>query len=50
MGKGRIVSDYSTRDPVRNVWVVEMGMIACALVLPVALGLGQVRHIPSPGG
>jgi hypothetical protein len=34
------------RDPVRNVWVVEMGMIACVLVLPVALGLGAVRQIP----
>jgi hypothetical protein len=34
------------RDPVRNVWVVEMGMIACVLVLPVALILGGMRQIP----
>ncbi len=46
MGKGRIVSAYSTRDSVRNVWVVELGMIARALVLPVALCLGAVRQIP----
>lgn len=34
------------RDPVRNVWVVEFGMIACALVLPFALVMGSVRGIP----
>jgi hypothetical protein len=28
------------------VWVVELGMIACVLVLLVALGLGAVRQIP----
>jgi hypothetical protein len=34
------------RDPVNNVWVVEFGMIACALVVPFALVMGSVRGIP----
>lgn len=34
------------RDPVRNVWVVEFGMIACGLVVPFALIMGGVRGIP----
>ena len=34
------------RDPVKDVWVVEFGMIACALVIPFALVMGSVRGIP----
>ncbi len=34
------------RDPVRNIWVVEFGMIACMLVVPVALICGPFRGIP----
>jgi hypothetical protein len=34
------------RDPVKNVWVVEFGMIACALVVPFALVMGSIREIP----
>jgi len=34
------------RDPVRNVWVVEFGMIACGLVVLFALGMGPIRGIP----
>jgi len=34
------------RDPVKNVWVIEFGMIACALVVPFALCMGAVRGIP----
>jgi len=34
------------RDPVRNVWVVTAGMIACAGVIPLALIAGEVRGIP----
>ncbi len=34
------------RDPVRNVWVVEFGMLACALVIPWALIFGWLRGIP----
>ena len=34
------------RDPVKNVWVVEFGMIACALIVPFALVMGSIRGIP----
>jgi hypothetical protein len=34
------------RDPVRNAWVVEFGLIACALVVPFALVAGAIRGIP----
>lgn len=34
------------RDPVRNLWVVEFGLIACALIIPTALGFGELRGIP----
>lgn len=34
------------RDPVRNVWVVHFGMIACAAIVPLALVAGPVRGIP----
>jgi hypothetical protein len=34
------------RDPVRNKWVIEFGMIACLLVIPLALIAGQARGIP----
>jgi hypothetical protein len=34
------------RDPVRNAWVIDFGLIACALVIPFALVSGAVRGIP----
>ncbi len=34
------------RDPVKNIWVVEFGMIACVLVVPFALVMGGIRGIP----
>jgi hypothetical protein len=34
------------RDPVRNRWVIDFGLIACAAVIPMALIAGQVRGIP----
>ncbi|QES47974.1 hypothetical protein DEJ50_09275 [Streptomyces venezuelae] len=34
------------RDPVRNIWIVEAGMIACAGVVPLALICGPIRGIP----
>jgi len=34
------------RDPVRNIWVLEFGMIACAMVLPFALIAGGLRGLP----
>ncbi len=32
--------------PVKNIWVIEFGMIACVLVVPLALIWGPVREIP----
>ena len=32
-------------NPVRNVWVLQAGIIACALVIPLALICGAIRHI-----
>ncbi|MFD4574003.1 hypothetical protein ACFWNK_24220 [Streptomyces sp. NPDC058417] len=34
------------RDPVRNVWVVEFALIACAGIIPLALICGPLRGIP----
>lgn len=34
------------KDPVRNIWVIEAGMIACILVFPLALIMGPIRGIP----
>ncbi|MGH2553032.1 MAG: hypothetical protein ACRDEB_04910, partial [Chitinophagaceae bacterium] len=32
--------------PVRNIWVIEFGMIACLLIIPFALVTGHAREIP----
>ena len=34
------------RDPVRNVWVIQWGMIACIGVIPLALIAGSIRGLP----
>jgi hypothetical protein len=34
------------RDPVRNIWVIQFGLIACAAVFPMALIAGHIRGIP----
>jgi hypothetical protein len=34
------------RDPVRNKWVIEFGMIACWMIVPFALIAGHYRGIP----
>ncbi len=34
------------KDPVRNVWIVQWGMISCAAVIPLALICGPIRGIP----
>ena len=34
------------REPVRNVWVIQFGIIACAGIIPLALIAGAVRGIP----
>jgi len=33
-------------DPVRNVWILQAGLMACVLVIPLALICGAVRQIP----
>ncbi len=35
------------RDPVKNIWVIEFGMIACILLIPWAIIFGVVRGIPA---
>ncbi|MEO6850131.1 MAG: hypothetical protein ABI203_05650 [Mucilaginibacter sp.] len=34
------------RDPVKNIWVIEFGMIACILIFPLAFIAGSIRGIP----
>ncbi|MCU1247307.1 MAG: hypothetical protein JWQ49_336 [Edaphobacter sp.] len=34
------------RDPVRNKWVLQFGVIACIAVIPLALITGPIRGIP----
>ncbi len=34
------------RDPVKNKWVIQFGMIACGLIIPFALVSGHERGIP----
>jgi len=34
------------RDPVRNRWLFDFGLIACVLVIPFALLFGAIRGIP----
>jgi hypothetical protein len=34
------------RDPVKNIWVIQVGIIACVLVIPFAFIAGQFRGIP----
>jgi hypothetical protein len=36
----------AVRDPARNLWVITWGMIACMLVVPLALVCGPYRGIP----
>jgi hypothetical protein len=34
------------RDPVRNIWVIHFGMIACIAIFPLAFIAGAIRDIP----
>ena len=34
------------RDPVRNLWVINFGIIACLLIIPYAFIFGEIRGIP----
>jgi hypothetical protein len=33
-------------NPVRNIWVLQAGLMACVLVIPLALICGAIRQIP----
>jgi hypothetical protein len=35
------------RDPVKNIWVIEFGMLACLLTFPWILMFVGIRHVPS---
>jgi len=34
------------KDPVKNKWIIEFGMIACIMIIPFAMIAGQYRGIP----
>jgi len=34
------------RDPIKNIWVVEFGLIACAGIFPLTFIAGPIREIP----
>jgi hypothetical protein len=34
------------KNPVKNIWIIEFGIIACIMVIPLALIAGEVRGIP----
>ena len=34
------------RDPIKNIWVIEFGIICCILVIPFAAIFGEIRGIP----
>ena len=34
------------RNPIKNIWVIEFGLIACILIFPLAFIAGSFREIP----
>lgn len=34
------------KDPLKNIWVIQFGLIACLLILPLAFIAGHFRGIP----
>ena len=34
------------KDPIKNIWVIQYGMIACVMVFPLAFIAGPIRGIP----
>ena len=34
------------KNPVKNIWVIEWGILSCAAVIPLAFIAGPIRHIP----
>ena len=41
-----LVFVWAWREPVRNRWLYDFGLLACVLVIPYALIMGGVRGIP----
>ena len=34
------------KDPVKNIWIIEFGCIACIAIIPLAFIAGHIRQIP----
>lgn len=34
------------QDPVKNVWIIQFGMIACCMIFPLAFIAGHFRQVP----
>lgn len=34
------------KDPIKNIWVIEWGMLSCVAVIPLAFIAGPIRNIP----
>lgn len=34
------------KDPLKNKWVIDFGIICCIAIIPLALIAGNIRHIP----
>ncbi len=34
------------KDPVKNIWVIQFGMISCIMIFPLAFIAGPIRGIP----
>lgn len=34
------------KDPVRNIWIIQWGMLSCLAVIPLAFICGPIRDIP----
>lgn len=34
------------KDPLKNIWIIEAGIIACVMVFPLAFLAGRIRGIP----
>jgi hypothetical protein len=34
------------KDPMKNIWVIQFGMIACIMIFPLAFICGPIRNIP----
>ena len=34
------------RDPVKNAWIIDWGILSCLLAFPLAFIAGPIRHVP----